>query len=223
MHGPNLWSETERSYRILELDQGASSHEVERAWRRLTDEWAPTRFRTDPVLHARAELRVKSLNVAREHLHRHLGTNGNAVSENWSRFRPRAGPRGYSRLLRWVGPALVATAAVAILIARTPFGKTAMDASALPESPSQAKAPVPGVTDREMVLVASAPVTVSVSLVADGRILLPATALQPGQTTIVPRLGPSYVKYSAGESLEVEINGRRYAMPDIGPNRAKIN
>ena len=74
----------------------------------------------------------------------------------------------------------------------------------------------------EILLVANAPVTVSVSLVADGRILLPATALQPGQTATVPRLGPTYIKYSSGENLEIEIAGHRYAMPDSGPSRARI-
>ncbi|MEO6005670.1 MAG: hypothetical protein ABIZ04_22470 [Opitutus sp.] len=63
---------------------------------------------------------------------------------------------------------------------------------------------------------AHAPLTVSVSLVADGRVRQPPTELSAGQTASVPRLGPTYIKYSAGENLEIEIGGRRYAMPDAG-------
>jgi hypothetical protein len=75
----------------------------------------------------------------------------------------------------------------------------------------------------EIQLVAHAPLTVSVSLVSNGRILLPETMLYAGQTTTIPRLGPTYIKYSAGENLAVKIDGHLYAMPDTGPNRAKIN
>jgi hypothetical protein len=79
------------------------------------------------------------------------------------------------------------------------------------------------VSHSEIVLLAHAPLTVSASLVADGRILLPETFLHAGQTTTVPRLGPTYIKYSAGENLAVEVDGHRYAMPVAGPSRAKIN
>ncbi len=75
----------------------------------------------------------------------------------------------------------------------------------------------------EILLVPRGALTVSVSLVADGRILLPETTLHAGQITAIPRLGPTYIKYSAGENLEIEIEGHRYAMPDTGPSRAKIN
>lgn len=85
-----------------------------------------------------------------------------------------------------------------------------------PIAPSQANEP-------KMILMARGPLTVSVSLVADGRILLPATSLQAGQTASVPRVGPTYVKYSAGENLEIQIDGRRYPMPDAGSSRAKIH
>jgi hypothetical protein len=75
----------------------------------------------------------------------------------------------------------------------------------------------------EIRLMPRAALTVSVTLVADGRILLPETTLHAGQITTIPRLGPIYIKYSAGENLEIEIEGRRYPMPDAGPSRARIN
>lgn len=75
----------------------------------------------------------------------------------------------------------------------------------------------------ELTLVALEPLTVSVALVDNGRILLPETTLHAGQTITVPRRGPIYIKYSSGENLEVELDGRRYAMPTKGPSRAKIN
>jgi len=102
--------------------------------------------------------------------------------------------------------------------------KAAIPATTVSSPPEPAVAPPPIATpEPELVLVAHAPVTVSASLVADGRILLPPTVLQSGQTATVPRLGPTYVKYSSGESLEVEIEGHRYPMPNGGASRAKIN
>lgn len=228
MDGPN-WSETERSYRILELDETASKRDVEHSWRKLTKEWDPERFLDDPVLHARAESRVKCLNEARENLRRHFES-GAVVSSACSSKGSGAHRIRSVRTLRWGAPTVFAACALfALVVARPSFGLKTV-ASSLPapavehaKAAMTAGARAASASTPHMLLVARAPVTVSVSLVADGRILLPATELRPGETTAVPRLGPSYVKYSAGESLEIEINGHRYPMPDVGPSRAKIN
>jgi hypothetical protein len=46
--------------------------------------------------------------------------------------------------------------------------------------------------------------------------------LNRGQSQIVPKPGPIYIRYSAGRNLEVEVNGRRYPMPTEGMDRAQI-
>ena len=72
-------------------------------------------------------------------------------------------------------------------------------------------------------LVALDTVRVSVITAADGRVLLPETTLVRGQTQVVPKPGPIYIRYSLGKNLEVEIDGRRYPMPPgNGPDRAQI-
>src|SRR5215207_1950932 len=123
MHGPTSCSETERSYRILELDAGASRRDVEVSWRKLVDEWSPERFRGDAVLLARAESRLKSLNEAREILSRELGTETAKVIDKSPRFRSPTRSRVGGRTLRWGASTLAVTgAAVAVLIARPSFG-----------------------------------------------------------------------------------------------------
>jgi transcriptional regulator with XRE-family HTH domain len=65
-------------------------------------------------------------------------------------------------------------------------------------------------------------VRVGVVSAADGRVLLPDMTLNRGQSQIVPKPGPIYIRYSAGRNLEVEVNGRRYPMPTEGMDRAQI-
>jgi hypothetical protein len=219
-------TEIEQCYRILELDPDASSSHVERSWRKLTDEWRPDRFVSDAVLHHLAQARVKDLNQAHEQLKGHLANEPAPVSPPTSRTAGFARRRhSFHRRSVLASSVLAGVAIAAVMIARQLYGENRRPANVSPASSS----PVPVVPrpvaspKSEMLLVAHAPLTVSVSLVADGRILLPATDILAGQTITVPRLGPTYVQYSAGESLEVEIDGRRYTMPDTGASRAKIN
>jgi transcriptional regulator with XRE-family HTH domain len=78
------------------------------------------------------------------------------------------------------------------------------------------------VTERTITLVALDTVRVSVVTVADGTVILPETNLMRGQSQTIPRPGPLFVTYSAGKNLAVEVNGKRYAMPTEGRDRARI-
>lgn len=76
--------------------------------------------------------------------------------------------------------------------------------------------------EASITLVALDTVRVSVTT-QDGRVLLPETTLARGETRLVPKPGPIYIKYSLGKNLEVEIDGTRHAMPaGTGPDRAQI-
>ena len=226
MHENPNPTELERCYGLLQLDMGASTSDVERSWLKLVEEWSPDRFVMDPVLHRQAHVRVKALNHARDIVDQHLRVGPSSAQPG---IKPRAYPARHSFPRRPVVASTVfaGVAIVAILIMRPHSEATVRPAEPLRRSrttPETTPVPTPPPETRidEIMLVANAPVTVSVSLVADGRILLPATALQSGQTATVPRLGPTYVKYSSGENLEIEIAGHRYAMPDTGPSRARI-
>jgi hypothetical protein len=224
----STWTETERSYRVLELDETATPRDVERSWRKLTREWDPERFLDDPILHGRAESRIRCLNEARESLRAHFDSGAFVAVARPSRVAETLKIRNW-RTMPVGASTLIGGCALAVLVMARPSVGLKTQAASLPgpavafAKPAPRPAASAASSSPQMLLVAHAPVTVTVSLVADGRILLPPTELHPGETTSVPRLGPSYVKYSAGENLEVEINGRRYAMPDAGPSRAKIN
>jgi hypothetical protein len=226
MHGVPSRTEVERCYRILELDSDASSEQVERSWHKLLDEWSPDRFTSDPVLHERAHARVNDLNHAR-HVLRENGVIH--IPSVTAPPRSRSG-RPLPRIIWRRRPVMASTvfagvAVIAVLMARPLTHQTTKEVKA-ETSPSAERSalvvPSPAAKPK-MVLMARGPLTVSVNLVVDGRILLPTTTLQAGQTASVPRLGPTYVKYSAGENLEIQIDGRRYPMPDVGPSRAKIH
>lgn len=92
---------------------------------------------------------------------------------------------------------------------------------------SASGAPTPTLTpaqpvERNITLVALDTVRVSVSTVADGRVLLPETTLVRGQSQTLPRPGPIYITYSEGRNLEVEVYGRRHKMPTNGRDRIKV-
>lgn len=55
-------------YRILDLDPGAPREDVRRAYRELVKVWHPDRFRGDPKLQAKAEEKLKRINLAYERL-----------------------------------------------------------------------------------------------------------------------------------------------------------
>ncbi|MEI7819830.1 MAG: J domain-containing protein [Verrucomicrobiota bacterium] len=55
-------------YRILDLEPGASLEEVKRSYRELVKVWHPDRFRGDPKLQAKAEEKLKRINLAYERL-----------------------------------------------------------------------------------------------------------------------------------------------------------
>jgi TolA-binding protein len=51
-------------YRVLDLEPGASTEEIKRAWRDLTKVWHPDRFQGDPRMEAKAEEKLKEINEA---------------------------------------------------------------------------------------------------------------------------------------------------------------
>lgn len=55
-------------YRILDLESGASFEEIKRSYRELVKVWHPDRFRSDPKLRAKAEEKLKRINLAYERL-----------------------------------------------------------------------------------------------------------------------------------------------------------
>jgi cytoskeleton protein RodZ len=90
-----------------------------------------------------------------------------------------------------------------------------------PGSASSTASPV-SASEPTITLVAVDTVRVSVTT-QDGRVLLPEMTLVRGQTQLVAKPGPIYIKYSLGKNLEVEIDGKRHAMPaGNGPDRAMI-
>jgi hypothetical protein len=222
MHGLSPRTEIERSYRILELDPDSSSVLVDASWRKLVDEWRPDRFVGDPLLFHRAQARVAELDHAHELLRVHLAGKLDPIPKPQLRTHKTAGGPSYFQRTLVASTAFACVAIAAVLIASPASIQKEKSTEDSAKDPAPAAEPT-STTRSEIQLVAHAPLTVSVSLVENGRILLPETTLYAGQITSVPRLGPTYIKYSAGENLEVTIDGRRYAMPDIGPNRARIN
>jgi cytoskeleton protein RodZ len=130
-----------------------------------------------------------------------------------------------------IDPALVfrfgkwaALALVAVLII---WGVVALLSSASkdritknPAATPTATAPVAS-SEPSVMLVALDNVKVSVAT-PDGRVLLPEMTLMRGQTQLVSKPGPIYIKYSQGKNLEVEIDGKRYPMPAGIDQRAQI-
>jgi hypothetical protein len=114
-----------------------------------------------------------------------------------------------------LGGVLVIWALVAIVNSATQDRITKSPNNGSAASPVQA-------SEATITLVAIDTVEVSVTT-KDGRVLLPTTTLRRGQSQIVARPGPLYVRYSLAKNLEVEIDGKRYAMPaGNGPDRAEI-
>jgi cytoskeletal protein RodZ len=90
-----------------------------------------------------------------------------------------------------------------------------------PNNVSSGASPVQA-SEATITLVAIDTVEVSVTT-KDGRVILPATTLRRGQSQIVAKPGPIYIRYSLAKNLEVEIDGKRYPMPaGNGPDRAEI-
>jgi hypothetical protein len=226
MRGSRVTPELDRCYRALELDAGASADAVKDAWRDLTKVWHPDRFTHDVKLQARAQARMQELNKARKVLEHHL-SGGSAwefqakpvswitrVRENW--IRP--GPLFAFGLFSGV-------ALLSVWAARSTYRDRGLVDSSLSASLPHERTDhpsSPGPAERSMVLVARGPVRVMVTSVADARVLLPETNLETGGTIPVPRPGDVFIKYSAGENLQVEIDGERYDMPSTGADRAKL-
>jgi len=61
------------SYRLLDLDAGASDEDVKRSWRDLTKVWHPDRFANDPSVQRKAEAKLKAINEAYEAIRGHRG------------------------------------------------------------------------------------------------------------------------------------------------------
>src|SRR5437868_989387 len=54
--------------RVLELDASASRQDVERAYKELTQVWHPDRFSHNQELKAKAEIKMRELNIAYQKL-----------------------------------------------------------------------------------------------------------------------------------------------------------
>lgn len=61
---------SERHYRTLEVDDSATLSEIRRAYRLLVKAWHPDRFVDDEVMRAKAEERLREINIAFEALKR---------------------------------------------------------------------------------------------------------------------------------------------------------
>lgn len=62
------------SYRILDLEPGASAEDIKRSYRELVKVWHPDRFRGDAKLCAKAEEKLKQINIAFERLCNAVGS-----------------------------------------------------------------------------------------------------------------------------------------------------
>ena len=83
-------------YRILDLEAGASLEEVKRSYRELVKVWHPDRFRGDPKLQAKAEEKLKWINLAYERLSKEPATGAahRAASQPQPKpYPPRTGPK----------------------------------------------------------------------------------------------------------------------------------
>ncbi len=83
-------------YRILDLEAGASLEEVKRSYRELVKVWHPDRFRGDPKLQAKAEEKLKRINLAYERLSKEAATgaaHGTASQPQPKPYPPRTGPK----------------------------------------------------------------------------------------------------------------------------------
>ena len=63
-------------FRILDLEPGASFEDVKRSYRELVRVWHPDRFRSDPKLQAKAEEKLKQINLAYERLCKEAAAEG---------------------------------------------------------------------------------------------------------------------------------------------------
>ena len=104
------------SYRVLDLDAGATDEEVKNAWRDLSKVWHPDRFAHDRAVQQRAEEKLKAINEAYEQIR--------AERERGPRFR--AAPRQadapeVERMGRGI-PIGIVVAALVILGRRPTFG-----------------------------------------------------------------------------------------------------
>lgn len=104
----------EESYRILELEPGASEEEVRRAYRELTKVWHPDRFGHDETLRRRAEEKLKAINEAYQAISaggfrstRQPGGEAGGASRGASGWKVRdqkreRDARGLDEILEWV-------------------------------------------------------------------------------------------------------------------------
>ena len=58
----------EDDLRTLELEPGATAHDIKKAWRDMTKVWHPDRFGSDPELRKKADDKLKAINEAYERL-----------------------------------------------------------------------------------------------------------------------------------------------------------
>jgi hypothetical protein len=75
--------ELRQLYEVLGIPQGASEAELRRAYRELVKKWHPDRFAQNPLLHKKAEEKLKQINQAYELLLQHGGASATepAVAE----------------------------------------------------------------------------------------------------------------------------------------------
>ena len=57
-----------RSFKILELDHGATEDDARQAYKDIVNVWHPARFSTNPRLKQKAEQKLKEVNVAYENV-----------------------------------------------------------------------------------------------------------------------------------------------------------
>lgn len=90
------------------------------------------------------------------------------------------------------------------------------------ENTTQTQQATPAATTETIVLIAVGDVRVTVTERNSGRILLDGQPMTAGQRIPVEKSGPVKIDYTAGENLQVEINGTAYGTGKTGENYSTI-
>jgi curved DNA-binding protein CbpA len=67
-YGPSVLNDLQDSYRVLELEPGATLEDAKRSYRELVKVWHPDRFANDPRLQKKAQEKLKEINLAYERI-----------------------------------------------------------------------------------------------------------------------------------------------------------
>jgi len=140
--------DTRECCRILDLEPGASLEDIKRAYRELVRVWHPDRFRNDPKLQAKAEEKLKLINLAYERLCQEAAEGGRrreAAAAEASR-NPAEEAKRKAEASHRTGPAPERSRAAGSAAQAPPDG----DSQAAPEQNKEASAPTPDEQDERL-------------------------------------------------------------------------